>query len=168
MSSFASAAAKSALVVKKLEINEEGPHYVHIEARQAGVLAFLCSFIGIDSTTIFDVYGDRIEFVEGSLSGHLNTVMPLSSVSIATSGFVKPFLLLVFGVITLPFCIGIVLIIKYYLSKSLIVSVDSNGNSSVAICFKRSVIEGVDINEQTAAKIVDIIKNRALAQTAKV
>lgn len=168
MSALASTAAQAALVVKELKINEDGPHYVHIVARQAGALAFVLSMIGIDSTTVFDVYEDRIEFIEGSLSGRLNTCMPLSSVSIATSGFVKPFVLLILGVLLLPvFCVGIIPIISYFLSKSLVVNIDSNGNSSVTICLKRSVIEGVEINEQTAFKIVEIIKNRTLAQTAK-
>lgn len=167
MSSLASAAAKSALVVKEIKINEEGPHYVHIVARQAGVLAFLLSIIGIDSTTVFDVYEDRLEFIEGSLSGRMNTCMPLSAVSIATSGFVKPFIWLLFGIPLCFVCVGIPMVIGYFLSKSLIVSVDSNGSQSITICLKRSVIEGVEINEETAYKIVQIIKNRTLAQTVK-
>lgn len=167
MSSLAAAAAKSALVVKELEINEEGPRYVHIVARQAGGLAFVLSLLGIDSTTVFDVYEDRLEFIEGSLSGRLTTCMPLSSVSIATSGFVKPFILLVLGLALLPVCVGIFFIISYYLSKSLVVSVDSNGSSSITICLKRSVIEGVEINEETAFKIVDRIKELTLKQTGK-
>ena len=171
MNSLASAAAKTALVVKELKINEEGPHYVHIVARKAGVFAFLLSFFGIDSTTVFDVYADRIEFIEGSLSGRINTVMPLSATSVATSGFVKPFIWLLFGIVLLVTCfgtpIGILLLIAYYLSKSLVVSVCSNGGQALTICLKRSVIEGVEINEKTAFKIVDIIKNQALLQTVK-
>jgi len=167
MSSLASAAAKSALVVKEIKINDEGPHYVHIVARQAGVLAFLLSIIGIDSTTIFDLYEDRLEFIEGSLSGRLTTVMPLSAVSIATSGFVKPFIHLILGILLLPVCIGIFFIISYYLSKSLVVSIDSNGSSSITICLKRSVIEGVNMDENTAYAIVQRIKDLTLAQTAK-
>lgn len=166
MSSLASAAAKAALVVKEIQINDEGPRYVHIVARQAGLFAFLLSFLGIDSTTVFDVYEDRLEFIEGSLSGRMTTCMPLSSVSIATSGYVKPFIHLVLGIILLPVCVGILFLISYYLSKSLVVCVDSNGSSSVAICLKRSVIEGVEINEETAFRIVDRIKELTLKQTA--
>lgn len=171
MSSLASAAARSALVVKELSINEEGPKYVHIVARQAGVLAFLLSVIGIDSTTVFDVYEDRLEFIEGSLSGRMTTCMPLSSVSIATSGFVKPFIWLILGVAFSLTCVGAIvgipLIIAYYLSKSLVVSVDSKGVSSITICLKRSVIEGVEINEETALTIVQCIKELMLRQTVK-
>lgn len=168
MSSLASAAARSALVVKEVEIKDVGPRYVHIVARRAGIVAFLLSLLGIDSTTVFDVYEDRLEFIEGSLSGRLTTCMPLSSVSVATSGFVKPFMWLVLGVILLPaFCIGIIPIIGYFLSKSLVVSVDSNGCSSITICLKRSVIEGVKIEEQTAFQIVERIKELTLKQTAK-
>lgn len=171
MSSLASAAARSALVVKELKVNEAGPHYVHIVARQGGVLAFLLSVIGIDSTTVFDVYADRLEFIEGSLSGRMTTCMPLSAVSIATSGFVKPFIWLLLGIVLTLTCfgaiIGVPLIVAYYLSKSLVVSVDSNGSQSITLCLKRSVIEGVEINADTAYKIVQIIKDRTLAQTVK-
>lgn len=171
MSSFATAAAQAALVVKELKISEEGPQYVHIVARKAGVGAFLLSLIGIDSTTVFDVYSDRLEFVEGSLSGRMNTCMPLSSVSVATSGFVKPFMLLLLGIVFTLTCfggiVGIPMIIGYFLSKSLVVSVTSNGGEAVSIFLKRSIIEGVEINEETAFKIVEIIKTQTLAQTAR-
>ena len=167
MSSLASAAAKSALVVKEIKINEGGDQRVHIVARQAGVFAFLLSIIGIDSTTVFDVYTDRLEFVEGSLSGRMTTCMPLSSVSVATSGFVKPFMWLLFGIPLCFVCIGIPMVIGYFLSKSLVVSVTSNGGEAVTICLKRSIIEGVEMNEETAFKIVEIIKDLTRAQTAK-
>ena len=171
MNSLAGAAARSALVVKEIKINEAGPHYVHIVARNAGLLAFILSVVGIDSTTVFDVYEDRLEFVEGSLSGRMTTCMPLSSVSIATAGFVKPFLWLILGAILTVTCvgaiIGIPMLIGYFLSKSLVVCVDSNGSSSIAIFLKRSVIEGVEVKEETAFKIVHIIKKLALAQTVK-
>ncbi len=167
MGSLASAAAKSALVLKEIKINEEGPHYVHIVARQAGVFAFILSIIGIDSTTVFDVYADRLEFIEGSLSGRMNTCMPLSSVSVATSGFVKPFMWLILGIPLSFVCIGIPMVIGYFLSKSLVVSVTSNGGQAITICLKRSVIEGVEMNEETAFKIVQIIKDQTLTQTAK-
>lgn len=167
MSSLASTAAKSALVVKEFKISEQGPQYVHIVARQAGMVSFILSILGIDSTTVFDVYEDRLEFIEGSLSGRLTTCMPLSSVSIATAGFVKPFMWLIIGIVTLPVCIGIIPIVAYFLSKSLVVNVDSNGSSSITICLKRSVIEGVEINEAAAFKIVDRIKELTLRQTVK-
>ncbi len=166
MSSLASAAAKSALVVKEIKINEEGEQRVHIVARQAGVFAFILSIIGIDSTTVFDVYTDRLEFVEGSLSGRMTTCMPLSSVSVATSGFVKPFMWLLFGIPLSFVCIGIPMVIGYFLSKSLVVSVTSNGGEAVTICLKRSIIEGVEMNEETAFKIVEIIKDLTREQTS--
>lgn len=171
MTKLASAAARSALVVKEIRINEEGPQYVHIVARKAGFVSFLLSFFGIDSTTVFDVYSDRLEFIEGSLSGRINSCLPLSSVSIATSGFVKPFLWLLAGIILCCTCfgaiIGVFLIIGYYLSKCLVVSVTSNGGEAVTICLKRSIIEGQAVDEEMAFKIVQIIKELTLQQTAK-
>ena len=175
MSSFASAAARAALVVKEIKINEEGPQYVHIVARKSGVIAFLLSIVGIDSTTTFDVYEDKLEFSQGSLSGYVKSCMPLSSMTVATGGFVKPFMELVIGILLvfpasiftlgISAIIGIILIIHYFLSKTLLVQVVASSGWDATICLKRSVIEGVEINQDTADKIVDIIKNLVMAKT---
>ena len=177
MSSFASAAARSALVVKEIKINEGGPQYVHIVARKGGIIAFLLSIAGIDSTTTFDIYEDRIDFAQGSLSGYIKTCMPLSSLSVATGGFVKPFSKLLIGILLvfpgalftlgISALVGVILIIYYFLSKTLLVEVAASSGWSANICLKRSVIEGVEINQATADKIVDIVKRLIIAQTAK-
>mgnify|MGYP003320717206 CR=1 FL=1 len=176
MSSFASAAARAALVVKEIKINEEGPRYVHIVARKSGVIAFLLSIVGIDSTTTFDVYEDKLEFSQGSLSGYVKSCMPLSSMTVATGGFVKPFMELVIGLLLvfpgsiftfgISAIIGIILVIRYFLSKTLLVQVVASSGWDATICLKRSVIEGVEINQAAADKIVDIIKNLVMAKTA--
>ena len=52
---------RAALVLRKLEINEAGPHYVHIEGRKAGLMSWLCNFVGVDATTVFDVYEEAAD-----------------------------------------------------------------------------------------------------------
>ena len=176
MSSFASAAARSALVVKEIKLNESGPQYVHIVARKAGIFAFLFSILGIDSTTTFDVYADKLEFSQGSLSGYLKSCMPLSKMTVATGGFVKPFVELIIAILLIfpgalftfgiTAIIGIFMIIHYFLSKTLIVEVVASSGWAATICLKRSVIEGVEINQATADRIVDIIRALVMAKTA--
>ena len=177
MSSFASAAARSALVVKEIKLNEAGPQYVHIVARKAGVIAFLLSVIGIDSTTTFDVYADKLDFSQGSLSGYIKSCMPLSSMTVATGGYVKPFIELILGILCvfpgaiftfgISALIGLILIIHYFLSKTLLIQVVASSGWDATICLKRSVIEGIEINQATADKIVDLIKNLVMAKTAR-
>jgi len=177
MSSFASAAARSALVVKEVKINEAGPQYVHIVARKAGVIGFLLSILGIDSTTTFDVYADKLDFSQGSLSGYVKSSMPLSKMTVATGGFVKPFVELIIAILLIfpgalftlgiSAIIGVLLIIHYFLSKTLVVQVVASSGWDATICLKRSVIEGVEINQDMADKIVDIIKDLVMASTAR-
>ncbi len=192
ISSLASLLGRSALVVKEIKINESGPQYVHIVARKAGLVAFFLAMIGIDSTTTFDVYADRLDFSEGSLSGRIKSCMPLSSMSVVVGGFVKPFLGLIGGIFCIfPFGIvlmsagvaggsigsvflgilsmlgGGILIIRYILWKTLLIQVAASSGWSMCLCLKRSIIEGVEINKDTADTIIYIINELVMAQTAK-
>lgn len=193
LSAFASMAAGAALVAKEIKVNKTGPQYVHIVARKSGLLAFLLSAIGIDTTTKFDVYADRIEFNKGSLSGYVKTTMPLSSLSVITGGFVKPIFKLIIGLVMVVcgFCsivggldsydggalivtigfmtliIGLILIVYYFLSKTLLIQVAASSGWVAAILLKRSVIEGVAITPETADTIVDMVTQLTMAQTAR-
>ena len=192
MSAFASMAAGAALVAKEFKVNKTGPQYVHIVARKPGLLAFLRSAIGIDTTTKFDVYADRIEFNKGSLSGYVKTTMPLSSLSVITGGFVKPIFKLIIGLVMVVwgFCsivgglnqyegallvtigfmtliIGLILIVYYFLSKTLLIQVAASSGWVAVILLKRSVIEGVAITPETADTIVDMVTQLTMAQTAR-
>lgn len=163
MHSLAMTLGQHALVLKEFSINNQGPEYVHIVARKGGLIAWLLTMLGIDATTTFRVFADRIEFEEGSLSGKLSTTMPLRSISIATCGYTKPFLYIVLAIVMVMLAIptfGITLIFAglfifgYFYHKALVISAVSHSGWSAAICFKRSVIEGVKIEyEQAQAAI---------------
>ena len=90
MHSFAMLAGKAALVIREAEVNENGPLYVKIKGRKSGLIALLLTLIGVDTTTTFEVYENRIEFTEGSLSGRIKEMIPLSSVSNLGTGYMKP------------------------------------------------------------------------------
>ena len=173
---FAMALGRKALVVKEFSINSDGPVYVHIMARKAGLISWFLTLFGVDSTTTFNVYSDRIEFREGSLSGQLGTVMPLRSISITTCGYTKPIVLLVFAVIfvlaAIPtFGISLLLaglcLIFYFLNKSLLISVVSNSGWPALICFKRSVIEGINVDYDQAQRVIRIINELMLYQASE-
>lgn len=169
---------RSALVLKEFSINYNGPEYVHIVARKAGLVAWLFTLLGIDVTTTFKVFGDHIELHEGSLSGRLQTVMPLKSISITTAGYLKPIkqiamavLFLIGAIVSIwtvivPIILLIFLVVSlifYFLNKSLMISVVSNSGWPTTICFKRSVIEGVKIEYSQAQEVINII-NQLLLQ----
>ena len=176
--------ARKALVLQEFKIDESNQHKVHIRARKGGLLSWFFSILGLDSTNEFEIYDDKIEYVESSLSGKIRTIIPLSAISIAQAGFCKPFISIILSIILLIisiicFCnhyeigttfpgwlcliIAIIFIINYILNKSLLVSVVSNSSFVASICFKRSIIEGVEINEKDAFTVVEII-NKLLSK----
>jgi len=175
MHGFALAASRGALVVKELKINENGPVYVRIVGRRGGLISWLLSLIGIDPTTEMEVTEKKIEFIEGSLSGQLRHMVPLRSVCNLGAGYFKPFVLIVVAVILLLLALvasfqdvpGIVVFllfastigcaIAYFLKKTLLLFALPGSGFGPIIGFKRSVIEGVSVDEKQAMKIVEIV-----------
>ncbi len=162
---FATTLGTSALALKELKIDLEASsgYYVRVIGRKSGLLSWFLSIVGIDTTTIFEVFQDHISFEEGSLSGRIKTTIPLASVSCSSSGYFKPIIYLVIGIPLLAvFGLGIIPIIYYFLRKSLLVSVTSHSGVVAAIAFKRSIIEGVKVNATQADEIIDIINQLVL------
>ncbi len=190
MHSIAMSIGNRALVLKEFALNYNGPVYVHIVARSSGLISWFLTMLGIDVTTTFEVYADRIEFKRGSLSGQIQTILPLRSISVTSTGYTKPILFFAFalfffliGLFMLPammvhggelgifvFCawmIGLACILFYFLNKSLLIAVVSHSGLPAAICFKRSVIEGVGIGSDQAQEVINIITQLLMQQTSK-
>lgn len=176
MSIFASLIGPAALATKEFSIMPDAPGglYVRIIGRKSGFLAWLLSLIGIDATTVLEVFEDRIVLKSSNLSGALTTTLPLASVCRTSSGFFKPVLYLVLGVLTLPLVLTIIgaivpilFFVFYFLHKSLLISIESHSGGIMAIAFKRSVIEGIKVEEADAEKVVAIINRLLLDQHGK-
>lgn len=166
MHSFAMLAGKAALVIREAEVNENGPLYVKIKGRKSGLIALLLTLIGVDTTTTFEVYENRIEFTEGSLSGRIKEMIPLSSVSNLGTGYMKPVVWMVLAIISLllivpTFGISILPMLffgfLYFFRKSMLLYAIPNSGSGAVIIFKRSLIENVNISEEDAYKIIALI-----------
>lgn len=175
MHKLAVAASRSALVLQELEVNENGPTYVRLKGRKSGLVAWLLALIGIDPTTTLEITGDRIDYVEGSLSGKMKHTIPINAVCNLGTGYFKPVALLVGAIVCVVLSIVITLMggssfivlmlfvaavtdaICYYLGNTLVVFMLPGSGTGPVIGFKRSVIEGVVIDEKTAYNIVDIV-----------
>lgn len=173
MHNLALAAGKAALALREKQINPEGPLYVRLVGRQPGFVDFLLTLIGVNTTTTFEVFEDKIVYSHGSLSGNVTETIPLSKVSNLICGYFKPVILLVAGIIELILAlvcliaappVGVILlivaaisIVMYHLKKTTLISVIPNSASSIAVVFKRSVIENNNISSEEAAQIVEII-----------
>ena len=177
MKGLSMASGAAALVIKEAKINEDGPLYVKISGRKPGFIAWFLSLIGIDSTTTLEVYDNRIEFTEGSLSGRFITMIPLNTLCNVSTGYLKPFSYLILALICIPLAIvtlGISLILTivfgmaYFLQKSVLISIIPNSGRGAAISFKRSIIEGVNLDEKEAYRIIAIVNNLSLKQRSGV
>ena len=178
--------SRSALVAKEIRVDESQECQVKIVARKAGLISFVLALFGIDSTFVLQVYADRLESQEGSLSGRIKMTVPLTALDTYTSGFTRPFYLLVLAVVfvvsgfilgftrNLPGIVVFLLIVLagvcvlfYYLRKCLLLAFTTNGMNGIVLILKRSVIEGVNVDEALADRIGDLVKRNYLAQARK-
>ena len=144
----------------------EGEEYVIITGRKSGIISWLLTLCGLESKFDFRIFADHIEFKEKSISGELQTNLHLKSVSVAQSGFFKPFFLLVLGfiftILAFP-TLGITLIlaipcfIYYFLNKNFLIGVIPHSGTPIAICFKRSVIENVKLEYEHAQGVIQLL-----------
>jgi len=155
---------------KASEQPDENGEFVHIRGRQAGVLSFLLSLVGIDPKFSLTVDNRSVCFEKGSLNGFVRSIVPLDRVASASIGYAKPWkgCMIAGGVsVALPFVAGSIWIgiigliaafLYYFLHKVLFLAVNDNGGKPYELDFKRSVIEGQNIDEKAAERIVAIIE----------
>lgn len=152
--------------------NENGI-YVRIKGRTGGLISFILSLVGINPIVSLIVDRGNVRFMAGSLNGFESSVTPINKICSGDYGYTKPFLGSVIWVI-----IGIVMIVLgdskgslifslfiiagalvyYFLHKTTkIVLVYVSGQNN-GFAFKRSIIEGKNIDEIAAGRIISIIE----------
>lgn len=148
--------------------------FVHIRGRQGGVIAFILALFGIDPKFSLTVDTRSVCFEEGALDGFKRSIVPQDRIASASLGYAKPWkgCMIASGIsLALPFVLnpawdGIILgiigliaaFLYYFLHKVLFLAVNDNGGTSYRFEFKRSVIEGQNIDEKAAERIVAIIE----------
>lgn len=161
-----------ALVLKKWQVGRNADaqgNYVHLVGREGGLLAWLLSLLGIDPTTEIEIKDKLMIFTIGSLAGREKRVIPISSVCSAYYGYEKPWkTALVIGVVLMPlFFIGLLAgPLYYFLNKQLSVGVVENSSWSGGFAFKRSVIEGQNIDEGSAYEVIEVVRMLIERKTA--
>lgn len=137
--------------------------------REEGLFSWLLSLMGIDPTTSIQITDKLVVFSQGSLEGTETRVIPMQSVCSAYYGYKKPWKqALALGVALLPL-MGIGLLvgpIYYFLNKTLTVGVVENSGWVGGFAFKRSLIEGQNINEQDAHEVIAVIRAQIERKTA--
>lgn len=168
MHSLAMMAGSASLVLREKQINPDGPCFVKLQGRKAGLVDWILTLIGINTTTTLEIYADRIEYHYGSVSGQVTEIIPLSKVSNLVCGYFKPVIFLVLAVIfffTAFVTFGLTIILTalflffYCFSKSTVISIIPNSGSATSVAFKRSLIEGQNLNEQEAMQVIQIVSS---------
>ena len=161
-----------ALVIKQwnaTETADQNGEFVRIHGRQAGLLSFFLSLLGVDPTTTLVVDAKSVRLEQGSLAGFERTVTPLSQIASAGFGYAKPWkkaaiiAVIVGALLTfipiIGWLIGLLVGLAYYfLNKELFIECRDTGSGQSRILFKRSVIEGQNIDERAGERIVAIIE----------
>jgi hypothetical protein len=172
-----------ALVIKSWSVKSSpaaGEPYVKVIARESGFWSFVFSLLGIDATTTMQVSSTRIEFEQGSLSGFIRRLTPFGHISSTFYGRHKPWktALGFFGLCTaigsaigngwaflLFFLVGLIGGgLYYFLNRELMIGFNEDSGASAVITFKRSVIEGQEIDETQLQKIISVIENLIKSQ----
>ncbi|MBV1950755.1 MAG: hypothetical protein KUG64_00985 [Cycloclasticus sp.] len=160
------------LVIKKWyagDVANKNNDFVHLVGRESGLLSWLLSLLKIDPISEIEVKDNLIKFTSSSLAGQENRIIPLNSITSAYYGYEKPWkTALILTVLLTPiFFIGLIVgPLYYFLNKNLTVGVVEASGWVGAFSFKRSIIEGQNINEEEAYKVIEIIRTLIEAKTA--
>lgn len=163
------------LVIRKFNVHENGSNgkYLEIIGRASGLISWILTLMKLDTLTTLYLETDRLFVKTSSLSGETHTVMPLGAIESTQCGFSKSMIWLALAVIVVlggmssgeggefivSLIIGAIFFVMYFLSKRMFISVTA-GSTTVAITFKKGVIEGVSVdidNTLAALKLLNLM-----------
>jgi hypothetical protein len=156
-------------------------NYILIQGRREGFFSWLLSLIKIEPSVEMRVTRNEVCFSEGSFQGRSEIITPMRGVCSMLWGYEKPLIkaLLTFFVLggffsSMGFGLGqamggqgagvgvallglglalVVALVIYFLNKVFMVGFVNNSGLIHWIRFKKSVIEGQEVNEQQAAYV---------------
>ncbi|MDR0746669.1 MAG: hypothetical protein LBE89_02125 [Helicobacteraceae bacterium] len=171
------------LVIKEFTVDANAETPIKIVGREAGLISFILTRIGLDPITTFSCGKELIEYRSVGLKGDIRENVPLRNVSAIVAGLYKPFQLLItsaifailgiinfitllfsgeivsaFGTLLIFAIVAAVFAFLYYIGKWMIFAVRSGGDTlNCAMRIKRSIIEGVDVDMAKFLEAADIL-----------
>jgi len=140
---------------------------VFIVGRQPGFVGWLLAAIGVDAKTELGINPTEVMLRQSSVFGETVTSLPVSRVASVSAGYAKPVEYLILAVLFAWTCIvPLVMLVLFYLEKRVFVWVETVGSGHIAIAFKRSIIEGVTVDEERAKEVVAILQRNILASAS--
>ena len=150
----------NALTATKCEYsaNPSEGRYIDINGKKTGVASWLKSKLKINSEASFQLFNDHVRVRNHSLIGDKITLIPLRSVnSIAVLyGREKKISYLFVGILTIPFGIGVILVLSWLSSKTLLIItiIDNAGTERV---FPYTLSDSLNIDRTDAEKMGALI-----------
>lgn len=177
------------LVLRRFQIDETGNSgaNVWIEARQAGIISFLLTLVGLDPNSSLKVTRGSISFRNSSVFGSSQVSTPLANIGAFVGGYKKPFVALLLSIIfflgglfMLPVediggtmfaimaVLSLICLIYYYLRKTMFMGFETSGGGTYGFAFQASVIEGIGVDikrvESTIAYVNSLISSASLGE----
>ena len=177
------------LVLRRFQIDETGTSgaNVWIEARQAGIINFLLTLVGLDPNSSLKVTRGSISFRNSSVFGSSQVSTPLANIGAFVGGYKKPFVALLLAIVfflgdlfMLPVediggmmfgfmaVLSLICLIYYYLQKTMFMGFETSGGGTYGFAFQASVIEGVGVDikrvESTIAYVNSLISSASLGE----
>ena len=170
------------LVLRRFQIDESGMSgaNVLIEARQAGLVSFLLTLIGLDPNSTLKVTRGSISFKNSSVFGSSQVSTPLPNIGAFVGGYKKPFIALLLSIFFfgsgagmflysliegegflhwILFFFSLVFLLVYYLNKVMFIGFETSGGGTYGFAFKASVLEGVSVNINRVESTIDYVNS---------
>ncbi len=155
-----------ALVLKQFATDQYSGR-AYLVGRQPGFMGWFLSAIGVDANTELTINPNEVSFRQSSLFGETVTVCPVTRVACVSAGYAKPVeYLLIAGLLVWTVIIPLVMVVLFFLEKRMFIMVETTGGGSFAIAFKRSIIEGVEVNQDKAKEVIQILHRNVMASAA--
>jgi hypothetical protein len=171
MNLFSLIKSPSTYVIKEWFANEtpnENGVYIEITGRKSGLISWVLARVGIDPIVSLVVDSKNVRFKEGGMSDFSMVVTPVDRLCSGQYGYSKPFWWnVLFVLIGLFFVIdtkgiSILLVLwglySYYFNKTITLGLNYLDGNGDKFGFKRSLIEGKNIDEAAAGRIIAIIE----------
>ena len=175
------------LVLRRFQVSSTAHNglYVEIVGRPEGLLGWLLTTIGLDAQVSYSITDTDVTIESAGLQGNSREITPISNIASASVGYMKSFWTLIFGILAVVYglysgllkdssvmlglglLVGGILLVRYWLSNRLHIAVITNGGSVLGLRFKRSVIEGVAVDFEKCAAVIDTLQSLMLAAQAR-
>ncbi len=180
--------AGGSLVLRSFEVRPQPASVqsdvIRVEGRRGGLISYLLTLIGLDSTCTFRATPQYVEWVDSSLFGKTHAMVPLQHVACVWGGVTRPLLLLffagyfflnaflsliTFGVHLESFVLCLLLVVAagvsivfYFLKQRFFVVIRSEAGPEIAFSMTPSVLEGQTVDFPKALAAVQLLKNLTL------